>query len=201
MIAFLFWFLWKCILSCSSTRLLWWFSYLLLFRFCKLFFEKVGISIKKIHTISGTSCASSLILWTPELKIKCWGVCLSAIPAPNNDFNISSVFQNPPCQNNAFLLLHYSQSSNIGRESNAINSFNQPLGSSHSSDDDSIYVCHDEFPSTSYDLSVSHGDFNLDLESSSVKEYVHIQSSSSPHYPSVLLYVRHLLAMEMLHAL
>ena len=78
-----------------------------------------------------------------------------------------------------------SQSANLRRKSNAINYFNQPLAlvSDHSNDDDFIIVCRDEFPSTSYDILVSHEDFNLYLESGSIKEDVHIKTSSSPHYP------------------
>ena len=57
-----------------------------------------------------------------------------------------------------------SQSTNLGGKSNIINSFNQPpaLGSDHSSDDNSIYVCRDESPSTSYHLLVSHEDITFD---------------------------------------
>lgn len=99
--------------------------------------------------------------------------------------NISSLFQNLPCQNNEFPFLNDSQSTNLSGKANTINSFNKPptLGIDHSNDDDSIDVCHDEFPSTSYDLSISHEYFNLDLESGYVKEYFHIETSFSPHYP------------------
>jgi len=56
------------------------------------------------------------------------------------------------------------------------------LVSDYFNDDTCISICRDECPSTSYDLSVSHEDFILDLESSSVKEYPHIKTYSSPHY-------------------
>lgn len=71
----------------------------------------------------------------------------------------------------------------LGRESNAINYFNQPPSLGCNSN---ISVFHDECPITSLNISVSNEYFNLDLESILVKEYVHIKTSSSPHYPLYL---------------
>lgn len=81
--------------------------------------------------------------------------------------------------------MNHSQSTNLSGKLNTIISLNQPLAldSDYSNDDNSISICHEKFPSTSYDLSVSHEDFNLDLENGSVKEDVHIQTSYSRHYP------------------
>ena len=75
--------------------------------------------------------------------------------------------------------------SHLGGKSSTIHSFNQPsaLGGSHPNDDNSISICHDERPSKSCDLLVSHEYFNLDLEFASVKEDVPIETSPSPHVP------------------
>jgi len=81
--------------------------------------------------------------------------------------------------------LNDSQSANLSGKSSKINYFYKPptLDSNHPNDDKYIFVCHDEFPSTSYDISVPHEYFDLDLESTSIKEDVHIKNSPSPHYP------------------
>ena len=70
-------------------------------------------------------------------------------------------------------------------QSNAVNYFNQSvaLGNNHSDEDDFVDACDHECLGASSDLSVSHEDFTLDLESDSVKEDVLIETSSSSHYP------------------
>lgn len=95
------------------------------------------------------------------------------------------MFQNCIHQNNEFPFLNNSQSSNLSGKYSTINSFNQPpaLGGSQPNDYNSISVCHNECPSTSCDLLVSHEYFNLDLEFFSVKEYVPIETSPSPLFP------------------
>lgn len=60
-------------------------------------------------------------------------------------FNLSSLPQKLPWQNNEFPFLDDSQSTNCTGELDEINSFNQfvALGNNYSNDDDSIDVYHD----------------------------------------------------------
>lgn len=77
------------------------------------------------------------------------------------------------------------QYGNLGNESNVINYFYQSvaLGNNHSDENDFVDVCVDECLSAPSYLSVSHEYFNLDLESDLFKDDVHIETSSSSHYP------------------
>ena len=85
--------------------------------------------------------------------------------------NYPSLIKNCLHQNNGLAFSNNSQYDNLDETSYIINSFDQPpvLGSHHSH----ASICHDKCPSTSCDL-----DFPL------VKEYFHIETSSSPHFPT-----------------
>lgn len=71
--------------------------------------------------------------------------------------------------------------SNLGGTSCTINSFDQPpiLSGHHSH----ASICHEKCPSTSCYLIFSHEISNSDLECANVKEYIHIETFSSPHLP------------------
>lgn len=57
------------------------------------------------------------------------------------------------------------------------------MGKNNFDEDNFAGVCDNECPNASSDLSVSHEDLTFDPKSDSVKEYVFIEASSSPHRP------------------
>jgi len=99
-------------------------------------------------------------------------------------FNPSSLFQIPPCEDDALPFLDDFKYSNFGSKSNVINSFNQSiaLGKNHFDDDESIEVSDEKYPRAPVYLLVSHEDFNLDVIYHSAKEDAFIETSTS-HYP------------------
>jgi len=98
--------------------------------------------------------------------------------------NIYSTFQNLPCEDDVLPFLNDFQSTNLIRESNVINSFDQyvALGNNHFHGDYYADVNNDKFPTASSDITFSYKYFTSDLESNLVKGYVLIKTSSSSHY-------------------
>lgn len=105
-----------------------------------------------------------------------------------DSFEIYSIFQNIPCQHNVLPSLVDFKSKNLGDEANEINFHNQPkvLDNHHPNCYDSIIVCDDGFPRAPLNFPISQEYFDLkylDIEYVSIKEYVIMETSSSPHYP------------------
>lgn len=102
-------------------------------------------------------------------------------------FDLSSLFQSSPCQDDSLPLLVDSKFTNLSSESNEINFFRSiAFGNNNYDDDDSIYVCDDGFRSALADLVVPRENFDvkyLDLESNSFKECILMGTSFPSHYP------------------
>lgn len=105
-----------------------------------------------------------------------------------DSFDLSSLFQNPLCQDYVIQSLVDFEPSNLSDESNETYLLNQSkfLNNHHHDDSESIIVCDDVFPSTPFGISVLQEKIvskYIDIESDSYQEVVRFETSSSPHYP------------------